>query len=205
VRTQLARRIPLIALLFLLNGCAPINSIFPLYLPEDTAFDSRLIGNWQPALTDPDTFDKNSRWFITKSGKDKFYDFKWGTADAKGGFVAKARLVQLGANLFIDFEGDDDSLEAPEKNQTANIAPFPTISTHMIGRVWLEKDTLRIQFLSDDWIKKQVKAGTLSLAHVDPDGEPILIAKTDDLRKFMQAHADDTDALSEKYEFKRVK
>ncbi len=203
MRTQLARRIPLIALLLLLNGCAPVDSFFPLYLPEDSAFDNRLIGNWQPVVTDADSSEKDSRWFITKSKEEKFYDFKWGAVGAKGGFVAKVRLVQLASNLFIDFEGDDGAIDSAEKSDS--IVPFPIISTHMLGRVWLEKDTLRIQFLSDDWVKKQVKAGTFSLAHVDQKGGSIVTAQTEELRKFMQAHADDTDALSEKYEFVRVK
>jgi hypothetical protein len=50
-----------------------------------------------------------------------------------------------------------------------------------------------------------VKAGTFSLAHLDADGGMILTAGTEDLRKFMQAHAEDKDALSENFELKRIK
>jgi len=203
VRSQLARRIPILALVLLLNGCAPINSIFPLYVPEDTAYDTRLIGDWQPVVTDPESSDKNARWIFTKSSKDKFYDFKWGAVGMKGAFVAKARLVKLGDSLFIDFEGDDGAVDSADK--TESIVPFPIISTHMVSRVWLDHETLQVRFLSDDWVKKQVKAGTFSLAHLDADGGMILTAGTEDLRKFMQAHAEDKDALSENFELKRIK
>jgi hypothetical protein len=59
--------------------------------------------------------------------------------------------------------------------------------------------------LKDDWVKDQAKAGTLTLAHLDVDGSPLISATTADLRKFMQAHAEDGDALSENYELKRIK
>jgi len=54
-------------------------------------------------------------------------------------------------------------------------------------------------------VKAQVKAGTFPLANVDVDGTPILTAKTEELRKFMQEHAEDPEALSEIYSFVREK
>ena len=75
----------------------------------------------------------------------------------------------------------------------------------MLGRIWLEDNALRIHFLSDAWVKKQVKAGKFPLAHLDMNGGQLLTAGTDDLRKFMQAHADDNEALSENFECARVK
>jgi hypothetical protein len=82
----------------------------------------------------------------------------------------------------------------------------PNVHTnHMIGRVWLEKGTLEILFLGDDWVKRQIEAGTFSLAHVDVGSNQILAAQTDDLRKFMQAHADDREALSSNFQFVRAK
>ncbi|HKN75575.1 MAG TPA: hypothetical protein VJW94_10395 [Candidatus Acidoferrum sp.] len=190
-----------LVLAVLLNGCAPIDSIFPLYKSDDAVFDDRLLGSWQRVSTNSD--DKDQRWIFTKSGQERFYDFKWGAVGMKGAFAAEARLVQLGDNLFIDFEGDDGAVATAD--QTDSIVPFPIISTHMLGRVWLDKDTLQIHFLSDDWVKEQVKAGALSLAHLDTNRGQILTAQTEDLRKFMQAHADDDKALSEEFKFTRVR
>ncbi|HKW57255.1 MAG TPA: hypothetical protein VJN42_07840 [Candidatus Acidoferrum sp.] len=185
----------------LLGGCAPVDSVFPLYKPEDTAFENRLVGTWEPVVKDANSSENEKRWICSHARSDRFYDFKWTAVGRKGGFVAKARLVQLGNNLFIDFEGDDSGID----EETDNLAAFPAVTTHMIGRIWLTGDVLQIHFLSDDWVKKQVKAGTFPLASLDAGNGPLLTASTDALRKFMEAHAEDSEALSENFEFTRSK
>jgi hypothetical protein len=74
------------------------------------------------------------------------------------------------------------------------------IFSHSEGQQYLQ-----IHFLHDDWVKKQIEAGTFSLAHIDVGSHQILAAQTDDLRKFRQAHADDTEALSSNFQFVRAK
>lgn len=203
MKSRLAGITATLALALLLNGCAPIDSIFPLYKDEDAVFDDHLVGTWQPVISEGNDSDKDARWIFSRSEGSQFYDFKWSAVGAKGGFIAKARLVHLGNNVFIDFEGDSQKLD--DAPNSGNVVPYPMITTHMIGRIWLEKDTLLIHFLSDDWVKKQVKAGTFSLAHLDVNGGQILTAQTEDLRKFMQAHADDKEAMSEEFKFTRAK
>jgi hypothetical protein len=203
MKFRFASFVATLALALLLNGCAPIDSIFPLYKADDAVSDDRLLGTWQPVGTNSDGSVKDQRWNFVHSKDDEFYDFNLGVVGARGGFAGKVRLVRLGDSLFIDFHGDMDRTMSSDKPD--DIIPYPAIATHMIGRVWLEKDSLRIHFLNDDWIKKQVKAGALSLAHLDTNDGQILTASTEDLRKFMQAHADDADALSENYELRRFK
>jgi hypothetical protein len=192
-----------LALALLLNGCAPIDSIFPLYKDDDAVFDDHLLGTWQPVITDGNASDKGERWTFSHSEGEEYYDFRWGSVGAKGGFIAQVRLVRLGTNVFVDFEGDGQKLDNTPDSDA--VVPYPMITTHMIGRVWLEKDSLLIHFLSDDWVKKQVKAGTFSLSHVDTNSGQILTAPTEDLRRYMQAHADDNEALSEEFKFTRAK
>ncbi len=185
----------------LLNGCGPIASFFPLYKPNDRAFDTGLLGTWKlekPDSNNPD--DKNTRWTFAKSEDENFYNFKWGTVGAKGGFLAKARLTTIGSSLFADFEGDTGN-----KVLEDTMMPFPVMSVHMMGRVWLGKDSLEIHFLKDDWVKERIKAGSLPLSRLGENGDLILTASTDELRKFMQEHAEDEDALSENYKFVREK
>jgi len=193
----------LLASSVLLCGCAPVDSFFPLYKPEDKAFEPGLIGVWK--LPDKDAKskdDKDSRWTFRRSADQDFYDFKWGTVRAKGGFLSKARLVRLGSALFIDFEGDSENKGLNSKD---TLMPFPAVSVHMMGRIWLEGDTLRIHFLKDDWVNTQIEAGSFPLAHVGTGGDVLLTASTDELRKFMQDHADDAEALSNNYSFQRTK
>ena len=203
MNSRMAGALLIFALALLLIGCAPIDSLFPLYKADEAVFDNHLLGTWQPVITDANVRDKDQRWIFSQSEGQKYYDFKWGAAGAQGGFVAKARLVRLRDNLFIDFEGDTDKLEDPPRGDV--LVPFPVVPSHMIGRVWLEKGTLEIHFLHDDWVKRQIEAGTFSLTHVDVGSSLILAAQTDDLRKFMQAHADDTEALSSNFQFVRAK
>jgi hypothetical protein len=205
MNSRLTSILATLALALLLNGCGPTDSIFPLYKPEDTAFDDRLLGSWQLVVTDADASDsdKDARWVFSHPEAGQFYDFKAGTVGAKGGLVAKARLVRLGNNLFIDFEGDSQKLDDPPNPDA--VMPYPMITTHMMGRIELENDSLQIHLLGDNWVKKQVKAGTFSLACLDMGGGEILTAQPDDLRKFMQAHADDYGALSEEFRFTRAK
>ena len=201
--SRLVRIAAILALAALLHGCGPANSLYSLYDSHDSVSDDRLLGSWQPVVTDPSASDKNERWIFSTPKTDQFYVFRLVTIGEKGGFAARARLVRLGNNLFVDFVGD--AHDSDEAATTGSVIPFPVIATHMIGRVALEKDTLQLRFLKDDWVRKQVQAGTFSLASLSVDGDQIITAETGDLRKFMQAHADDEEALSESYSFVRAK
>lgn len=204
MRSQLAKAAAVLAFALLLNGCAPADCVYPLYKTSDSASDDRLLGTWQPVVTEPSDSQKDQRWSFVSSKDGKFYDFTLGAVGEKGGFVAKVRLVGIGNYLFVDFQGDFDRIN-PDLDKMDNLMAYPAISTHGIGRIWLEKDSLRIHFLKDDWVKDQMKAGTLALAHLNVDGDALITATTDELRQFMQNHAEDTDALSEDYELKRIK
>jgi hypothetical protein len=203
MKSQFPRVTAILALAVLMIGCAPVDSIYPLYKPEDAVFDDRLLGTWQKPITEENNSEKDQRWTFTRSDEKPFYGFKWGPLEAKGGFAAKVRLVNLGNDLYIDFEGDSSKLDYSTVND--NLVPYPMITTHMIGKISLEKNAFQIHFLSDDWVKKQVKAGTFALAHLDIDSGQILTASTDDLRRFMQQHVEDKEALSEKFGFVRAK
>lgn len=193
----------ILILAILLNGCAPIASFFPLYKDYDKAFETGLLGTWKWEKADPNNpDDKNTRWTFAKSEAENFYDFKWGSVGEKGGILAKARLVRIGSNLFADFEGDTDN-KALDSDDA--MMPFPVMSVHMMGRVWLGKDSLEIHFLKDDWVRSRITAGSFPLSHLGENDDLIVTASTDELRKFMQEHAEDEDALSENYKLVREK
>ncbi len=192
-----------LTLAILLDGCGPMASFFPLYKADDKAFETGLIGTWKLEKPDPNNpDDKNTRWSFARSADEISYDFKWGAVGAKGGFLAKMRLVKIGSSLFADFEGDTGNKAMDSKD---TLMPFPMIPVHMVGRVWLGKDSLEIHFLKDDWVKEEIKAGSLQLSHLGENGDMILTASTDELRKFMLEHAEDKDAFSDNYKFVREK
>jgi hypothetical protein len=99
----------ILAFALLLNGCVPIDSLFPLYKADDAVFDDRLLGTWQPVAAGDS--DKDERWYTSRSEGEKFYDVRWGATGTKGGFFAKARLTRLANNLFINFEDDSKKID----------------------------------------------------------------------------------------------
>jgi hypothetical protein len=182
------------------DGCGPVNSLFALYTSEDKFFDENLIGEWQQTPATATESEKNGRWVFLRDGDTSVYKTSLVTIGKRGGFVAKGRLVRLGKAVFVDFEPDTGSSGDSELT-----LPYPVIESHMIGRIWIEKDQVRLHFLSEDWVKKQLKEGKLTLPHAGPAETPILNATTADLRKFAQEHAEDEEAFSENYELVRMK
>lgn len=206
MKAQLPTVAAIFVLAFSLIGCEPADCVYPLYKPTDTASDDRLLGTWQRVDTkDVSNSEKDWRWNFVRSKDDKVYDFTLRAVGQKGGFAANVRLVQIGDYLFADFSGDFNRTLGSDADKLDNLIAYPALPAHGISRIWIEKDSLRIHFLKDDWTRDQAKEGKLALAHLDLEGYPLITAKTEDLRTFMQAHAEDTDALSENYDLERVK
>ena len=73
---------------------------------------------------------------------------------------------------------------------------LPYITSHVFGRMRIEKTYVRVDLLDDEWVKKQIQAGKLNLAHVEGPSETVLTAPTDELRKFALEHAEDEKAFA---------
>jgi len=90
----------------------------------------------------------------------------------------------------------------------AKVASMVSVSSDRrarVGRVYLEKDTMHIDFLSDKWVSDRAKAGKLGLPCVLIGNRIVLSATTEDLRKFAMQHAEDKEAFSETFAFQRKK
>jgi hypothetical protein len=198
-----------IGLVLALAGCGPVMSLFPLRTAEDKLFDEQLLGEWRQVDPDKQKTISNEaagdehRWTFTRAGDGSGYDVKvlWTDKKKKDGLISSAHLVQLGNFLFIDFQGysgEEDGF---------GYHPFPVVNAHMLARIRLQaaQKSLRIDFLKDDWIRNQIKAGKPVLATLDTDENLLVTATTQELRKFALAHAEDTEAFSEGYSFERVK
>jgi hypothetical protein len=198
---KISRLLAILVLVFFLTGCAPQDSLFPLFNNNDTAFEKQLLGQWKIKAKDDAHQDPsvNLTLVVFSPGEyENSYDVKIPKANDAGGTMrSTARLVRLGAYLFID-------LEMPDTDKFQDI-PYPAIESHCFGRLVLSGDTVRIDFLNDDWVAKQVEAGKLGLSYVkSPDGT-LLSADTPELRKFALEHAEDHDAFSESYFLTRNK
>ena len=190
-----------ISLVLLLAGCGPASSLFPLFNKNDKEFDERLLGEWRiqgQAVFKPGA--ESGRMVFQRSGDSAEYEVTLFDFDEKGmNVVCTGRLTRLGSILFIDFGSPDT-----DKHKFAEV-PFPMIESHIFGRIHLEKNSVRIDFLSDEWVKKQGKAGKLPLASVQTRDGLVISASTEELRKFAVEHAEDTDAFSDPYSLSRTK
>ena len=188
-----------IALVLFLAGCGPASSPFPLFVGGEKEFDEWLLGEWR--MQGGASFEhgkESSRIVFRKSADSTEYEVT--LFDEKGKNLAlTARMVRLGDFSFIDFGTPDAN-----KRKFREI-PFPTIESHFFGRIHLDKSSVRLDLLSDDWIKEQGKAGKPKLATVQTADGPAISASTEELRKFALEHAEDTEAFSEPYSLSRKK
>jgi hypothetical protein len=76
-------------------------------------------------------------------------------------YKSQVHLVRLGEFLFLD--AYPASLDSDEEKRNKAPEPFPKISVHVFGRIWIEKDILRIALLDDEWVKNLAEKKKLAL------------------------------------------
>lgn len=103
----------------------------------------------------------------------------------------RARLGRLGAGLFLDLipagEGNPEV-----RNDLYNVHMVPG---HTLARISLDKDSLRIVFLDEDWLTEAVKDGRIALAHAETKGWLVLTAPTSGLQSFILKYGGDNRAF----------
>jgi len=186
----------LIAVLaLLLVACEPQQSLFPLATDDDKVFDKQLLGEWKIWSGTEFKPDEKPGLITFSAVPDDAYVYDVQIPGfGKGTLTSRARLVKLGDSMFIDFE-------APDLDQFPNV-PYPILESYVFGRLSLSQDQARIDFLNDEWVQNNIKAGKLPLAFV-PTQNPVLSASTAELRKFALEHAEDHEAFSEIYSLMR--
>ncbi|MFI5059768.1 MAG: hypothetical protein ACHQLQ_16505 [Candidatus Acidiferrales bacterium] len=198
---KFSRLVPLLGVVFFLAGCAPQNSLFPLFTNDDKAFEKRLLGEWKINAGDDGHQDPGVNLALvvfSPRENETSYDVRIPKFNDTGGTMrSTARLVRLGTYLFID-------LGSPNMDIFRDI-PYPASEAHCFGRLILSGDTVRIDFLNDDWVTKQVEAGKLGLSYVKSLDGALLSADTPELRKFALEHAEDHEAFSNSYVLTRNK
>jgi hypothetical protein len=180
-------------------GCAPQVSLFGLFRAEDKEFDQRVLGEWKMQSGAESNVDQGrGRIVFRHSSEGPAYEVTVLDFDTRGlTLVCTGRLTRLGSQLFIDFSTPD-----PGKRKFAEF-PYPTVQSHIFGKIQVEKNSMRIDFLSDDWIKKLASAGKLPLATVEAEEGLVLSDQTEELRNFMREHAADSKAFSESFSLRR--
>jgi hypothetical protein len=170
-----------------IGGCAPVMSLFSLYDKNTLTNNDQIVGNWES--NDKDDKNRHDCCFVfAKSGDG--YSMTVPDPDDKEIWYSTVHLVKLGDAMFVDIEPNSDKPE-----QTTRI-PFPTIKVHAFGRIWIEKDSLRMELLDDDGMKTAVASGKTRLTYVNGDDGLVLTSTTEQMQAFAREHADDKGAFS---------
>jgi hypothetical protein len=177
----------LVAICLLFGGCGPAMSLFSLYDASVVTSDDQIVGNWELLTADSD--DKPECCMVFAKSGDS-YTMTIPDPQDKEIWTSTVNLVKLGDSIFIDIAPDD------EKHDQTMRVPFPKMKVHTFGRIWIEKDKVRMELLDDDAVKTAMVRGKTRLTYVDGDDGLVLTSTTEQLQAFAREHAGDTDAFS---------
>src|SRR5882724_8236246 len=150
-----------IALCAALAGCAPQESLFPIYKDDDLYFDENLNGTWR-AVDSPDKSGEDDLHLTFKGDKDTRSYLVIGRSEERKDFrlFMEARLVHIGKYEFMDFATPGGAnLETLQPRDGV----FPGVVAHVFARVSKEPAGLKLSFLEAKWIEDEAKANRLQL------------------------------------------
>ena len=192
------------------SGCSPVASIRPLYTDADLQkpiVEPRIQGEWvSPNTDEPEKAAGGEmwlRWKITSPEKpDVPYstysaEFRLAKPDPEEGDVASTydvTLVAIGDRLFFDAE-----IRKREKGQLSinSTDVLGLVPAHIVGRIWVQQDFLRIALLKPHWVEKNWPAGIhLFDATTYGDDGIVITGSTQELRDFLARNADNPEALA---------
>lgn len=181
-----------IAIASLFIGC-PVRSLQPLFSEKDIMYNSALVGTWADG-EDRYTFKRASdnSYQILLSEQKSTDSVKH--AEAKSDTMTfVGQLGRLGKDWFLD------TYPARE------VVDFHMLPTHMIFRLWLDGNTLRLASLEGDWVKKMIKTNRLKAQYAIANGDLILTGSTNELQKIVRGFANDDKAFPNPETFVRMK
>lgn len=162
----------IVGLCVLFPGC-PVRSLSPLFHDGEIVFDPTLIGTWE-------SVESSETFMFEKWGNKKYIMMVKG----KDGDTSKynADLGKIGTTWFLDVY--------PSGNRN----DYLDMPTHMIARMLLGKDTMKMALLEGDWMEEMIESGKLTISHWRNNREMVLTASTDELQRVVRQYADDEKA-----------
>lgn len=191
----------------MLAGCKPAVSLRPLYDSKDKPVtEAQIEGEWVSPDSDKiGSKDKNKvavRWNITNQ-KDHYLvrmhsskgDNDENQPEDK---VYAASLVQLENNLFVDLEWIES--KTGDHAIHARDLETGTLTGHLVGRVWLHPDYLRVALLDSQWLEDHGRddfrqiVGSTGTEVIESTA--VITASNADMRKFLAQNAENDDAFA---------
>jgi hypothetical protein len=219
---KLGRLLVALTVALFLAGCAPVDSLNPLYTDDDLAFDQELLGQWN---------NESGGLLFAQTGNG--YRIFSSAQEDNTVTMYDAHLVQLGGRRFLDVQWtltpfDESKLLAEvqvthgkdglkiqprlvraglgaywelvpgESDRKAHHFSMVPRLAHQFFKVVLDDQgrTLRLTPLDDEWVEKQIEEGKLIIDHESIAGSPVVLtASTEQLQQLVLDHVDDQKAF----------
>lgn len=191
----------------LICGCAPAASVRPLYSDADLnkpLSEPGIEGEWISPDLDKAGTDEELwlKWKIgppTRPGQPNSnypVEFRFARPDPEEGEAPTTydvRLVRIADKLFFDADFDEQKHGQLRLGRDAILGMAPV---HLVGRVWVQKDFLRIAFLDSDWVRDHSSESFREMVDTPDKDTSIITGSTQELRDFLFQNADNPKALA---------
>ena len=186
------------ALLLPIGGCSgPALSVHPLVREEEAVFEPGLVGIWCEESEEL-VCDEDALWTFEEDGERTYKLTIQDLKDEQEKFVFKVRLARLDGWFFLDAVLSEQIVRG-RKVDTDFLLPV-----HMLGRIEVEPDAVRIRMLESDWVRNSLKSGDLELTHEKlQNGEVLITAKPEELQEFARRYGWIEEAFSLKFDLIR--
>ena len=181
------------------TGC--VRSLHPIYTPQTVTYDDGFLGTWVESGGDND----HTRLEISPGegndgpGAIKSYRVVHTDKDNKSADLV-GHLAKVGDLLVADLSIADEKVLPENDFFRAHLFPL-----HTFWVVKRDGDTLTIRALGDEWMKKLLEQKPAAIAHYKSNDDIILTAPSEELQKFLLAHANDEGMLTDAETFRREK
>ncbi len=172
----------------LLGGC--VLSLHPLYTEKDLIFEEKLLGTWAKN-------DSKETWQFKQVNGDKYYKMIYTDEKGKKG-PFDAGLGKLNNMMFLNIFPQEPKLKAND------FYKFHILRVHSFIKIEQIEPTLKMRIMNPEKMKEMLENDPNLIKYEIVQDRLVLTASTEELQKFMKAHANDEGLFGEPSELKRV-
>lgn len=185
--------IPAAFILLFLSGCV-VYSFYPLYNEKDLFENKILLGNWMDEDSSMWVFNYPKMGNKENSPDDSTgYELRIKEKDepelSKEFFDVK--VVKLQGHYFLDFYLKDYGKDE------MTLFDFHIIPVHTFAKLTIEKNSIRINWFNQDWLKELIKENKIRIHHEDNGDVVLLTAKPGELQKFVIKYVNSEEAFND--------
>jgi hypothetical protein len=186
---------------FLLGGCVPVLSLYPLYTKEDVVLEKKLLGTWVDDVNSPET-----TWEFNRVDEpENAYKLIFTDEDGKkGSFVAY--LLKLQDKLFLDIYPSDLPWEPDDPNKMDwPYNSFFLLPAHTFLRINSIEPQLKMRLALESKIEELLTEDPNAVKHMTIGERLVLTAPTRDLQAFVLKHVDSDELFTDEITLIRKK